>query len=43
MTLTVLIGVSMSAIDTSIVNVAMPHMAGGLGVGIDEISWVAIA
>lgn len=42
-TLTVLLGATMAVIDTSIVNVAMPHMAGGLGVGIDEITWVAIS
>jgi DHA2 family multidrug resistance protein len=41
--MTVLLGEPMSAIDTSIVNVAMPHMAGGLGVEIDEVSRVAIA
>lgn len=41
--MTVLLGALMAVIDTSIVNVAMPHMAGGLGVGIDEITWVAIS
>ena len=28
-------------IDTSIVNVAIPHMMGNLGATIDEISWVS--
>ena len=41
--MTVLLGALMAVIDTSIVNVAMPHMAGGLGVGIDEVTWVAIS
>ncbi|MGH7670445.1 MAG: hypothetical protein ACRENQ_13240, partial [Gemmatimonadaceae bacterium] len=28
-------------IDTSIVNVAIPHMMGNLGATLDEISWVS--
>jgi MFS transporter, DHA2 family, multidrug resistance protein len=40
-TLTVMLGVIMAIIDTSIVNVALNDMAGNLGASIDEISWVA--
>ena len=31
----------MQVIDTSIVNVAIPHMMGELGASIDEIAWVS--
>jgi DHA2 family multidrug resistance protein len=40
-TLTVMLGVIMAIIDSSIVNVALPNMAGNLGAATDEISWVA--
>ncbi len=40
-TATVMLGVVMAIIDTSIVNVALPNMAGNLGAATDEISWVA--
>ncbi len=40
-TATVMLGVIMAIIDTSIVNVALPNMAGNLGAATDEISWVA--
>jgi len=30
----------MEVLDTTIVNVALPHVAGGLGVSVDEASWV---
>jgi len=40
-TATVMLGVVMAIIDTSIVNVALPNMAGNLGSATDEISWVA--
>jgi len=40
-TLTVMLGVIMAIIDTSIVNVALPNMAGNLGAATDEITWVA--
>ena len=30
----------MQALDTTIVNVALPHMAGNLGAGMDQIAWV---
>ena len=38
---TVMLGLIMSIIDTSIVNVAIGTMAGNLGASIDEIGWVA--
>jgi DHA2 family multidrug resistance protein len=40
-TLTVMLGLIMAIIDTSIVNVALTDMAGNLGSSIDEIGWVA--
>ncbi|HEY6236373.1 MAG TPA: DHA2 family efflux MFS transporter permease subunit [Candidatus Elarobacter sp.] len=40
-TLTVMLGLIMAIIDTSIVNVALNDMAGNLGSSIDEIGWVA--
>lgn len=40
-TLTVMLGLIMAIIDTSIVNVALNNMAGTLGASIDEIGWVA--
>jgi len=40
-TVTVIIGTLMSAIDSSIVNVAMPYMRGSLGASVEEITWVA--
>ncbi|MFZ3114361.1 MAG: DHA2 family efflux MFS transporter permease subunit [Syntrophales bacterium] len=40
-TATVIMGTLMSAIDTSIVNVAMPYMRGSLGTSVEEITWVA--
>ena len=39
--LTVITGTIMSALDTSIVNVALPYMRGNLGASIEEITWVA--
>jgi DHA2 family multidrug resistance protein len=42
-TVTVMTGALMSAIDTSIVNVALPHMRGTLGASVEEITWVASA
>ncbi len=39
--LTVIMGTIMSALDTSIVNVALPYMRGYLGASIEEIAWVA--
>jgi DHA2 family multidrug resistance protein len=40
-TLTVMLGLIMAIIDTSIVNVALNDMAGNLGASLDEIGWVA--
>ena len=39
--LTVITGTIMSALDTSIVNVALPYMRGNLGASVEEITWVA--
>jgi DHA2 family multidrug resistance protein len=39
--LAVTFGTLMGAIDSSIVNVAIPHMRGSLGASIDEITWVS--
>ena len=39
--LTVMMASIMSAIDTTIVNVALPYMRGNLGASIEEISWVS--
>src|SRR4051812_26713017 len=38
--LTAILASLLEIIDTSIVNVAVPHMMGNLGATIDEISWV---
>src|SRR5207253_9748594 len=38
---TVTMAAMLELIDTSIVNVAIPHMMGNLGATIDEISWVS--
>ena len=40
-TLTVMIGTIMAALDSSIVNVALPYMRGSLSATIEEITWVA--
>lgn len=40
-TATVILGTLMSALDTSIVNVAIPYMRGSLGASVEEIAWVA--
>ncbi|MEN6473716.1 MAG: DHA2 family efflux MFS transporter permease subunit [Syntrophaceae bacterium] len=39
--MTVLTGAIMSALDSSIVNVALPHMMGSLGASVEEITWVS--
>ncbi|TAM88602.1 DHA2 family efflux MFS transporter permease subunit [bacterium] len=41
--MTVMLGMIMAIIDSTIVNVALDAMAGNLGTSIDEISWVATA
>jgi MFS transporter, DHA2 family, multidrug resistance protein len=38
--LAVVLASMMQVIDTSIVNVALPHMMGELGASLDEIAWV---
>ena len=40
-TVSITFGTLMGAIDTSIVNVALPHMRGTLGVTLQEITWVS--
>ncbi|MEO6914031.1 MAG: MDR family MFS transporter [Candidatus Baltobacteraceae bacterium] len=40
-TLTVMLGLIMAIIDSTIVNVALNNIAGNLGASIDEVSWVA--
>src|SRR3989442_5683296 len=37
---TVTLATFMEVLDTSIANVALPHMAGSLSAGIDESTWV---
>lgn len=39
-TLAVMIPTVMEVIDTSVANVALPHMQGSLNAGTDEITWV---
>lgn len=40
-TITVMLGLIMAIIDATIVNVALPTIAGNLGASVDEVSWVA--
>jgi len=40
-TVTVMTGTVLSALDASIVNVALPYMRGNLGASVEEITWVA--
>lgn len=37
---TTMLGTFIEVVDTSVANVALPHMAGTFGAGIDEITWV---
>src|ERR1700689_1848326 len=39
--LSISFGALMASIDTSIVNVAMPHIRGSVGATVEEITWVA--
>jgi len=39
--ITVMLGLIMAIIDSTIVNVALPDIGGNLGASIDEVSWVA--
>src|SRR6516164_8613801 len=38
--LTVMLATFMEVLDTSIANVALPHIAGNLSAGVDESTWV---
>src|SRR5438270_11916703 len=38
--ITVTLATFMELLDTSIANVALPHIAGGLGTGLEESTWV---
>src|SRR5215467_6357826 len=40
-TITVMLGLIMAIIDTTIVNVAINTIGGNLGASVDEVSWVA--
>src|ERR1700730_7301859 len=42
-TSTVMIGMIMAIVDSTIVNVALDKMAGNLGPSMDEVAWVATA
>ncbi|MDD5642034.1 MAG: DHA2 family efflux MFS transporter permease subunit [Syntrophales bacterium] len=39
-TIAVMAGTFMEIVDTTVVNVALPHMAGSLSAGVDESTWV---
>jgi DHA2 family multidrug resistance protein len=39
-TIAVMAGTFMEIVDTTVVNVALPHMAGALSAGVDEATWV---
>jgi MFS transporter, DHA2 family, multidrug resistance protein len=39
-TIAVMAGTFMEIVDTTVVNVALPHMAGSLSAGVDEATWV---
>ncbi|MCL2659512.1 MAG: DHA2 family efflux MFS transporter permease subunit, partial [Acidobacteriaceae bacterium] len=41
--MTVTLATFMEVLDTSIANVALPHIAGGLGASVDEATWVLTA
>jgi DHA2 family multidrug resistance protein len=38
--LAVMLGTTLEVLDSSIVNVALPHMQGAFSAGVDEIAWV---
>jgi|UniRef100_A0A7V6DNG4 DHA2 family multidrug resistance protein len=42
-TIAVMIGTFMEIVDTTVVNVALPHLAGSLSVAVDEATWVLTA
>ena len=37
---TVMLAIFMEVLDTSVANVALPHIAGNLSAGVDESTWV---
>ena len=39
-TIAVMLGATMEVVDTSIANVALPHMQGTLSASVDEVTWV---
>ena len=39
--LAVMLGTTLEVLDTSIVNVSLPHMQGSFSASVDEIAWVA--
>ena len=39
--MSVMLGTVLELLDTSIVNVALPHMQGSFSASVDEITWVA--
>ena len=39
-TITVMLPAFMEVLDTSVANVALPHMQGSLNAGTDEVTWV---
>ena len=40
LTISIMLAASMFTIDSTIANVALPHMQGGLSAGLDQITWV---
>src|ERR1700674_2442840 len=38
--LAVMLGTTLEVLDTSIINVALPHLQGSFSAGVDEIAWV---
>src|SRR6266849_6836926 len=38
--LAVMLGTTLEVLDSSIVNVALPHMQGSFSAGVDEVAWV---
>ena len=40
LTIAIMLAASMFTIDSTIANVALPHMQGGLSAGLDQITWV---
>ena len=38
--LAVMLGTTLEVLDSSIINVALPHLQGAFSAGVDEIAWV---